>query len=687
MKRYHSNRLIVLLILIGVVGLTGFSFGASGLVFPGPSIEPARVSEQPSSRELRNNVLSATFAKSGDSIRLASIHDLMSGKKQILNAPLFVVTMDGNVLSSDAMQLDGDWQVQDLLPDPEAAKFSARIAGKRLTVALLDPKTGLKAHWTAILCDESNYIRQEVTFSSDKALRIEYVELINASLEGAVVKGAVAGSPVVTDHLFMGLEHPAAENSVSKATQVRCGYARQVTLGEDNSYTCSSVIGVYPEGQLRRAFLYYLERERAHPNRQYVHYNTWYDLNIGRPQNRMTEKEALDSINQIGTELVTKRGMKMDGFVMDDGWDSHETVWDFHEGFPNGFTELGKTAAKYGAGVGVWMSPFGGYGGAKAARIRNGLAMGYETNKTGFSLSGKNYGAHYKKTCIRMITEFGVNYFKFDGMGAGMSADGNDPEVADDMNALVDIIAEMREYKKDIYINATTGTWPSPFWTRQCDSIWRQGGDTAFYGVGSLREQWITYRDMITYSRIVIRGPLYPLNSVMFHGLVIGDVHYPKKMELDETSVRHEIRAAFGCGSGLLELYITPRLLTTQMWDDIAESAKWYRSNEEVFVDTHWIGGYPNRLEVYGWASWSPQKGALTLRNPNEVAQTYQLDIGKAFELPAGAAQTYILTSPFKDQVIQKIEVTAGEPVELVLQPFDVIVFDATPKTIVESSL
>ena len=66
------DRLISLCVLIGGAGLAGVSFGASGLVFPGPSIEPARVIEKPSSRALRNNVLSATFAKTGDSLRLAS---------------------------------------------------------------------------------------------------------------------------------------------------------------------------------------------------------------------------------------------------------------------------------------------------------------------------------------------------------------------------------------------------------------------------------------------------------------------------------------------------------------------------------------------------------------------------------------------------------------------------------------
>ena len=43
------------------------------------------------------------------------------------------------------------------------------------------------------------------------------------------------------------------------------------------SSTQSFVIGVAPKDQLRRAFLYYLERERAHPYRPYLHYNSWYD--------------------------------------------------------------------------------------------------------------------------------------------------------------------------------------------------------------------------------------------------------------------------------------------------------------------------------------------------------------------------------------------------------------------------
>jgi hypothetical protein len=78
----------------------------------------------------------------------------------------------------------------------------------------------------------------------------------------------------------------------------------------------------------------------------------------------------------------------------------------------------------------------------------------------------------------------------------------------------------MRRLEPDIFVNLTTGTYPSPFWLRYCDSIWRGGADNAPTGVGSRRQQWITYRDADTYAGIVVKGPLYPLNSLMLHGLI-----------------------------------------------------------------------------------------------------------------------------------------------------------------------
>ena len=90
-----------------------------------------------------------------------------------------------------------------------------------------------------------------------------------------------------------------------------------------------------------------------------------------------------------------------------------------------------------------------------------------------------------------------------------------------DFEAAIHLIRdELRAIKPDIFINLTTGTWPSPFWLRYADSIWRGGEDHSFAGVGTKRQQWITYRDAQTYKNVVTAGPLFPLTSLMLHGLI-----------------------------------------------------------------------------------------------------------------------------------------------------------------------
>jgi len=57
---------------------------------------------------------------------------------------------------------------------------------------------------------------------------------------------------------------------------------------------------------------------------------------------------------------VRQRGVKLDSFVWDDGWDDHRSLWKFHDKFPNGFTDVGRAADTFGSGIGVWVSPWGG---------------------------------------------------------------------------------------------------------------------------------------------------------------------------------------------------------------------------------------------------------------------------------------------------------------------------------------
>ena len=95
---------------------------------------------------------------------------------------------------------------------------------------------------------------------------------------------------------------------------------------------------------MRRAFLCYVERQRPRPYQPFLHYNSWYDIAWGG--RKFNEQESLAAIESFGRELVGKRGVKMDSFVLDDGWDDNRTLWGFHDGFPHGFTPLKDSAVK-----------------------------------------------------------------------------------------------------------------------------------------------------------------------------------------------------------------------------------------------------------------------------------------------------------------------------------------------------
>jgi hypothetical protein len=445
--------------------------------------------------------------------------------------------------------------------------------------------------------------------------------------------------------------------------------------GQSWSYT--SVFGAVPQGQLRRGFLYYLKRRRAHSYRPFLHYNNWYNVYLARPVERTNEAECLETIHIFGEKLIRERGVKMDAFVWDDGWDDFSTLWDFHNGFPDGFRNLDAAADSFGVSQGVWMSPWGGYGPAKEKRIAYGKNNGYEINSGGFSMGGQKYGKAFRDVCMKMMREHGVTFFKFDGMGGGNEAKGAGVETADDIDAVLDLTRVLRQENPGVFISATIGTWPSPYWLLYACSIWRQGGDNGLYGEGDTRQQWITYRDMYCYERIVQQGPLYPLNSLMLGGIIVGDRRSPARILLNEKSLADEIWTFFGSGTNLQELYINPKILTENMWDDLAAAAKWSRDNSDVLIDTHWIGGDPGKGEVYGWASWRPGKAILVLRNPSDSSQEFTVKLNEALELPDGSKDTMIPKSVYpQKRQLSSWSSNVKEPFRLILEPFEAIVIE-----------
>ena len=308
-----------------------------------------------------------------------------------------------------------------------------------------------------------------------------------------------------------------------------------------------------------------------------------------------------------------------------------------------------------------------------------GKAAGYEIVDGGFALSGPKYYARFRDVCLEMIRKYGVNQFKFDGTGnadtvfRGSAFDS-------DFSAAIHLIGELREAKPDIYINLTTGTYPSPFWLllRRLHLARRRRRQ--------LRRRRHLSRavDHLPRRRHLRRASCKAARSIrLTRSCCTASSMRSSHKQLNKdpgNDFRNEVRDYFGTGTQLQEMYITPSLLTRQNWDDLAEAAKWSRANADVLKDTHWIGGDPAWLEVYGWASWSPRKGILVLRNPSDKPQSIRVDLESAFELPPGAPQSYDAKSPWKDDASKPaIELRAKNPHEFELAPFEVLTLDVTP--------
>jgi hypothetical protein len=644
---------------------------ASAIDWPGP--QPGVSHGSVSNHELRleNHLIAAAWDTDHGSLRLVRVNTPAANRIiELSNSEVFrLVLADGAVISCSDLKLASAPSLETLRPELRASVLAERLPGQQLSAKLVSTDGKLQVTWRAMLRDGANAIRQEILFLAARTpVAVKEVQLLDLPPDNAEVVGTVSGSPVFVGDLFFAYEHPDAQIAITE--RVRACLSSAVVLAPDAPVLHSAAIGFAPQDQRRRAFLYYVERERAHPYRPFLHYNAWYDICWGN--RKITERECLDVIDRFGRELIRDRGVPLASFVWDDGWDDPHTLWrPIQTNFPNGFSKVLFAARENHSTLGFWLSPFGGYGQAKEDRLAMGKAQGFETTAHGFSLAGPHYYGRFLDSCLGFIRVNGANFFKFDGLTRDVR----------ETEAMLRLTHALRARKSDLFISITTGTWPSPFWLWYGDSTWRGGADMGFTGVGSKREQWITYRDRQTFRNIVRPAPLYPLNSLMTQGFAHARYGTALEVGSEPAEIRRELRSFFASGTCLQELYVTPEKMAPVNWDDLAECANWAHANADVLVDTHWIGGDPGKGEPYGWAAWSRRKGILALRNPSDQPQAFTVDPAAVFELPMDAPRIYTLESPWTSDAGQRgFDVRAGRTHRFDMRAFEVLIFEALPR-------
>ena len=638
---------------------------AQAVIFPQkkqPGV--AKITQKSNSYQLANKVLKASFINTGGKLYFNGCSEL--GLQP--STELFKVLLgDGKTITASEMKLE-DVKMVTLAENPSAATASLRYAGKALEARFTYEE--LSIVWRAILRNGSHYLRTEMDIQAAKDLPMKgivamnYLVAKNSAYTAPEVVGNTRGAILASNHIFAGLETPMGLNSCKdegNATHIEGLWRRNTTLKAGKTWNISSVVGLVAPKQLRRSFLAYSERERAVAWRPYPVYISWYELNIDRNnaqapsyKGNMTVEQCADVVSHWKTHFYDKYQMAPKAFVWDDGWDQYGT-WTFNPNFPNGFDEPANEAKQMGTGIGAWLGPVGGYGQSGEYR------RAYWRSKGGMQLSNEDYYNFFIRCCTNMIDRYDFRFFKFDGISAQASAIGPDEGTRGEENAeaIISIERAVRQKRPDIFLNTTVGTWASPFWFHFTDAVWRQEGDYGEAGdQGTDRERWITYRDRLVYQNFIQRSPVCPINTLMTHGFILSRWGAVSK-NMDYDGIVREMRCAFACGSGMVELYNDYKLMDEikdnqgnagALWKDLAECIKWQQEQADVLPDAHWVGGNPwdgKKANVYGWAAWNGKKSVLTLRNPSTSAQTFTTTLREALDIPAYVRGKITLTHAF----------------------------------------
>lgn len=522
-----------------------------------------------------------------------------------------------------------------------------------------------------------------------------YAEIVRVR---SVVKEGGFGQPVAVltgkGGAFFGLEYPASENHLDilgdGKHQLRCGQEFGERIGKDWLKSDWSVAGVTPDQHVKLWFFRYVDDIRVAPLRPFSLYNTWYDLRSPEfprwsAENVMSEKTALKMVDILRRNMIERHQIKLDAFVLDDGWDVYDSDWMLRkEQWPNGLRPLADELKKTNTALGVWFGPTGGYS-FRSRRINWMKDHGYEVVGNMLCVAGKNYSALLKKRVTDFVQDAGVGYYKWDGIQYSCSEpDHGHPIDVYSRRAVLQTVADMcravREKNPNIFLNITSGTWMSPWWVKYSNTIWMQGADYGFADVPSIsmRDGSITYRDFVLYEDWKLKGLWFPIANLMTHGIIKGKHESvgTEREPLDKFT--DDVLIYFARGVAMYELYISPDILSEREWSSISRSMAWARDRFPILMNTELVGGNPLKGETYGYTHFNGKRGIVTARNPVIEAATLKVELAPSQGLDPKAS-SLVLERVYPTRYISRKLFKAGDVITLPLEGFETAVYELYP--------
>ncbi|MEJ2050405.1 MAG: alpha-galactosidase [Calditrichota bacterium] len=693
------NRLSILLLsLLFIPGI--------GLLFPGTSLM-AQTDGQVFSIHNGTIQLSVSIDQNGylskETIR--SNDDWASG----YHTPPFEVSTDGN-FAMGFMWTAWSAPGKSANADDEVT-FTARDfrsdGTTELELIFAGRRNPLQVAVTYRLDPDAFFVRRKVSVRNPRAESVSgghYLQWIRP-LDGTVlsqntiIKEGGFGQPVALllnstpgTGAFFGLEYPTAVNTLSQEpnkTALRCSQYLGERIGPDWTSGEWMVEGLSPEPEIKQWFMRYVNTIRIAPLRPFLLYNSWYDLRapelVKDPNRVMNEKNVLHSIDAFQQNLTRKRGVSLDAFVLDDGWDVYKSDWKLSKKqFPHGFKPITRRLASMGTSLGIWFGPIGGYS-HRNWRVDWMKAHGYETVGDQMCIAGTNYHQLFKKRVTDFVKNDKMGYYKWDGIQFSCSEPDHGHQVGvysrrDIMQSVIDLSNAVRKENPNIFLNTTSGTWLSPWWVKYSNTIWMQGSDYGYSDVPSIshRDAAITYRDYVLYDDLRAKDLWFPLSNLMTHGIIKGRLQSLGTRAEPLDKFTNNALLYFARGVSMWELYISPDLLTEQQWDALAQSIKWAKHNFDLLQHTELIGGDPGAGEPYGYVHFQGNHGIVVVRNPVMNPQSIELQFTHTLGLDT-AATNLVMERIYPDRWIAPTLYGTGDATTIPLEGYETAMFEIYP--------
>src|SRR5208283_3470025 len=438
------------------------------------------------------------------------------------------------------------------------------------------------------------YIRKWIEIS-DSSYGMEFLDMMYVDALTFEKKGfshGEFGQPVFNNDIFLGVEYPTAQNEIEAGT-VMMGYVAGQKITKEIYVSHTSIIGVSSSaGKLEQTFMKYVDQIKVNGTRPFLLYNSWYDLR--RPElvkdsgSVMNERNIIDRIRAFD-KYLSKYDIKLNAFVLDDGWDNYNSIWEIDSTrFKRGFSPIVNALDSIRTPLGLWASPFGGYDN-RDKRAAWAAEHGFETSGDFICVAGAKYKETMKNVMVRYTKDHNIGYFKWDGflLTCCETNHGHLPGIYSRealVSSYIDMMQAVRKANPDVFLNITSGTWLSPWWLQYADCIWMQGADYAYAeDVPSIneRDKAITYKDAVLCDNFQKQGLLFPMSSLMTHGIIQGNLNLLGGENESLDSFSNEVMMYFGRGVMMWELYVTPEVLSDNEWNAITSSIKWAKANKD----------------------------------------------------------------------------------------------------------